>query len=382
MMEQLKRILQFISWPVLSGVMIAVLVMQYQQIQQINEFRRILEDRNPPPPQPISFSEAINRAAPAVVSINATPAELESIEQTSEGQVRLNFVEQDSSLGSGVIVNREGFILTNFHVVSQLMFETVVTLSDGRSTPATLVAFDEANDLAILHINMDDLTPIIQGDDGNLDVGDVVFAIGYPRNIGQSVSQGIISAKVDNREGSEGSEGSEGAYLLQTDAAINPGNSGGALIDRDGNLIGINSSIFSESGRFEGIGFATPVTTAVTIMQELVAEAIANNPGYLGVLTGEVLNEETSRLFFGIPDIRGMLVENVDEGGPAERAGILPGDVITRVDRTPVVDEETIIMEFQNKRPGDRVLVQVYRDGRYLDLPTVLGFGQAMVFAP
>lgn len=376
MMEQLKRILQFIGWPVLSGVMIAVLVMQYQQIQQINEFRRILEDRNSPPPQPISFSEAINRAAPAVVSINATPAELESIEQTSEGQVRLNFVEQDSSLGSGVIVNREGFILTNFHVVSQLMFETVVTLSDGRSTPATLVAFDEANDLAILHINMDDLTPIIQGDDGNLDVGDVVFAIGYPRNIGQSVSQGIISAKVDNRERSEGT------YLLQTDAAINPGNSGGALIDRDGNLIGINSSIFSESGRFEGIGFATPVTTALTIMQELVAEAIANNPGYLGVLTGEVLNEETSRLFFGIPDIRGMLVENVDEGGPAERAGILPGDVITRVDRTPVVDEETIIMEFQNKRPGDRVLVQVYRDGRYLDLPTVLGFGQAMVFAP
>jgi len=376
MMEQLKRILQFISWPVLSGVMIAVLVMQYQQIQQINEFRRILEDRNSPPPQPISFSEAINRAAPAVVSINATPAELESIEQTSEGQVRLNFVEQDSSLGSGVIVNREGFILTNFHVVSQLMFETVVTLSDGRSTPATLVAFDEANDLAILHINMDDLTPIIQGDDGNLDVGDVVFAIGYPRNIGQSVSQGIISAKVDNRERSEGT------YLLQTDAAINPGNSGGALIDRDGNLIGINSSIFSESGRFEGIGFATPVTTALTIMQELVAEAIANNPGYLGVLTGEVLNEETSRLFFGIPDIRGMLVENVDEGGPAERAGILPGDVITRVDRTPVIDEETIIMEFQNKRPGDRVLVQVYRDGRYLDLPTVLGFGQAMVFAP
>ncbi len=323
----------------------------------------------------LPFSAAINRAAPSVVSINATPLNLESIEQISEGMVRLNFEEQ-TSLGSGVIVNEAGFIVTNFHVVSQLMFDTVVTLHDGRNTPATLVAFDETIDLAVLHINMDDLTPIPRGDDRNLNVGDVVFAIGYPRNIGQSVSQGIVSALIDNQE-----QQSEN-YLIQTDAAINPGNSGGALIDRAGNLVGINSSIFSETGRFEGIGFATPVTVAMQTMDELVAEAIANNPGYLGVLTGEVLNEETSSLFFGIPDIRGMLVENVDEGGPAQRAGILPGDVITRVDESPVADEETIILEFQNKRPGDRVIVQVYRDGQHLNLPTVLGFGQAMVFAP
>ncbi|MCP5345538.1 MAG: trypsin-like peptidase domain-containing protein [Gammaproteobacteria bacterium] len=375
-MEQLKRILQFISWPVVSGVLVAVVIMQYQQMQQLNEFRQLLTTPAPQPPATLTFAEAINRAAPAVVSIHATPAVLESVEQISEDQVRFRFGEQDSSLGSGVIVNAEGFVLTNFHVVSELMFETVVTLADGRSTPATLVAFDETNDLAILHINMDDLTPIPRGNDRELEVGDVVFAIGYPRNIGQSVSQGIISAIVDNHD----ADGN--TTLIQTDAAINPGNSGGALIDRNGNLVGINSSIFSETGRFEGIGFATPVSTAITIMEELVAEAIANNPGYLGVLTGEVLNEETSRLFFGVPDIRGMLVENVDEGGPAQRAGILPGDVITRVDDTAVVDEETIILEFQNKRPGDRVVVQVYREGLYLNLPTVLGFGQAMVFAP
>ena len=119
----------------------------------------------------------------------------------------------------------------------------------------------------------------------------MVFAIGYPRNIGQSVSQGIVSALVDDQATTK-----SGNYLIQTDAAINPGNSGGALIDRNGSLVGINSSIFSETGRFEGIGFATPVTSAIQIMEELVAEAIANNPGYLGVLTGEVLNEETSRL--------------------------------------------------------------------------------------
>lgn len=374
MMEQLKRFLQFISWPVLSGVLIAVVFMQYQQMQQMNELHRLMEVVTLPEPPTLPFSAAINRAAPSVVSINATPVTLESIEQISEDTLRLNFEEQ-TSLGSGVIVNSDGFIVTNFHVVSRVMFDTVVTLQDGRSTPATLVAFDETNDLAILHINMDDLTPIPRGDEQNLNVGDVVFAIGYPRNIGQSVSQGIVSALVENQSES-------GTYLIQTDAAINPGNSGGALIDRNGNLVGINSSIFSETGRFEGIGFATPVTSAIQIMEELVTEAIANNPGYLGVLTGEVLNEETSSLFFGVSDIRGMLVENVDDGGPAQRAGILPGDVITRVDESPVVDEETIILEFQNKRPGDRVVVQVYREGHYLDLPTVLGFGQAMVFAP
>ncbi len=374
-MEQLKKILQFVSWPVASGILLALVILQFQQLRQLNQFRSLLESVSAPAPQVLPFSAAINRAAPSVVSINATPLNLESIEQISEGMVRLNFEEQ-TSLGSGVIVNEAGFIVTNFHVVSQLMFDTVVTLHDGRNTPATLVAFDETIDLAVLHINMDDLTPIPRGDDRNLNVGDVVFAIGYPRNIGQSVSQGIISALIDNQE-----QQSEN-YLIQTDAAINPGNSGGALIDRAGNLVGINSSIFSETGRFEGIGFATPVTVAMQTMDELVAEAIANNPGYLGVLTGEVLNEETSSLFFGIPDIRGMLVENVDEGGPAQRAGILPGDVITRVDESPVADEETIILEFQNKRPGDRVIVQVYRDGQHLNLPTVLGFGQAMVFAP
>ncbi|MEZ5491361.1 MAG: trypsin-like peptidase domain-containing protein [Gammaproteobacteria bacterium] len=376
MMEQLRKILQFSSWPVLAGVLLAVTVMQYQQMQKLNELSLLLETVNSPPPQNLTFSDAISRAAPAVVSIHAIPAVLESVEQISEDQITFYFGEQDSSLGSGVIVNSDGFVLTNFHVVSQWLSESVITLADGRSTPATLVAFDKTHDLAVLHINMDDLTPIPRGDDTTLSVGDVVFAIGYPRNIGQSVSQGIVSARIDNQAGNTDS------YLIQTDAAINPGNSGGALIDRNGNLVGINSSIFSETGRFEGIGFATPVSTAITIMEELVAEAIANNPGYLGVLTGEVLNAETSGLFFGVPDIRGMLVENVDDGGPAQRAGILPGDVITRVGNTAVVDEETIILEFQNKRPGDAVVVQVYRDGRYLNLPTVLGFGQAMVFTP
>jgi len=376
-MEQIRKILQFVGWPVISGILIAVVILQYQQLQELSELRNLPLSTLPTPPPALTFSEAIDRAAPAVVSINATTVNVESFEQTSQDRINL-YLEESASLGSGVIVNAEGYIITNLHVVESLlnMFDTQVTLQDGRTTPAKVVAYDETNDLAILHINMDDLTPIPVSASDNLRVGDLVFAIGYPRNIGQSVSQGIISALSNDQPDNSGNT------FIQTDAAINPGNSGGALIDRNGNLIGINSSIYSESGRFEGIGFATPVNNAIRIMEELVTDAIANNPGYLGVVTGEVLNEQTSTLFFGVPNINGMLVENVDDGGPAERAGILPGDVITQVEDTPVIDEETIIMEFQNKRPGDQVLVQVYRQGQRLNLPTILGFGQAMVIAP
>ena len=144
--------------------------------------------------------------------------------------------------GSGIIVSEQGFILTNLHVVDTLFdaFDTEVTLHDGRRTPATVIAYDSDNDLAVLHINMDDLTPIAVGDSSSLKVGNIVFAIGYPRrNIGQSVSQGIISAISNEPDGSQG--------FIQTDAAINPGNSGGAIIDREGRLVGINTSIFSES---------------------------------------------------------------------------------------------------------------------------------------
>jgi S1-C subfamily serine protease len=254
-------------------------------------------------------------------------------------------------------------------------FDTEVTLSDGRRTPATVVAYDSSNDLAILHINMDDLSPIKVGRDDELEVGNIVFAIGYPRrNVGQSVSQGIVSA-LGNRPNSN-------ANYIQTDAAINPGNSGGALIDREGRLVGINTSIISESGNFEGIGFATPVSTAIPAMEEMVAEAIEKNSGYLGVITGEALNEQSSRLFFGVDHIRGMLVESVDPGGAAERAGIAPGDVITQVGATTVTSGQNIMMEIRNAKPGDITSIQVYRNGQYFKLPTRLGFGQAVVIEP
>lgn len=373
-MHAVTRLVQFLAWPVICGVLAAVVYLQYQQLDALR--REIRQLPQPiPAPTAISFADAIGNAAASVVSINALRLNVESIEMATDDRLDLRLGES-SSLGSGVIIDPRGFILTNLHVVDTLgdFFDTEVTLQDGRKIPAAVIAWDKGQDLAILHINMDNLTPVTIGDDHELQVGDVVFAIGYPRNIGQSVSQGIVSALSENADGQ--------LSIIQTDAAINPGNSGGALIDAEGKLIGINSSIFSASGNFEGIGFATPVSTAIAASQEMIKEAIAANSGYLGVITGEALTAQSSQLFFGVDDIRGMLVEGVDEGGAAARAGIRPGDVITRVENTPVIDGENIIMEIREKKPGDTITVQVYRNGRTLDFPTTLGFGQAIIIEP
>ena len=367
----LIQYLQYISWPAFCGVLIGALILQYQMLMRINE-RINNSDQEPFSLNSISFVTGINKASPSVVGITATRFDVESVERASDDQLNLYLEEQDS-LGSGVIVSEDGFILTNLHVVDNLfdLFDTEVTLSDGRKTPATVIAWDKANDLAVLHINMDDLTPIDLGNPEKSQVGDLVFAIGYPRNIGQSVSQGIISAITHNTDST--------VSILQTDAAINPGNSGGALIDINGQLIGINSSIFSESGKFEGIGFATPASTAIKSMRELIDRAIDANSGYLGVITGEALTSESSQLFFGADDIRGMLVESVDNGGAAKRAGIRPGDVITEVENTKIVNAENIFTEIRNKKPGDTIAIEVFRENKLVEIMTTLGFGEARI---
>ena len=371
-MDKIVSVLKFLGWPIASGVLFALVVLQYQQLQRLSsiEIPAPVAATLERPTKP--FVDAIAKAAPSVVSINATRFNVESIERAADD--KFNFrLEESASLGSGVIVDARGFILTNLHVVDTLFdaFDTEVTLKDGRRKPATVVAWDKSSDLAVLHVNMDNLTPISVGDDQSVEVGDIVFAIGYPRNIGQSVSQGIVSAFSRDKD--------QSVYIIQTDAAVNPGNSGGALIDINGNLIGINSSIFSESGNFEGIGFATPVSLAINASTDMIKEAIRANSGYLGVLTGEALNEQSSQLFFGVDNIRGMLVENVDNGGAAQRAGIRPGDVITRVENTKVIDGQNIMVEIRNKKPGDTISIEVYRQGQTFVLPTTLGFGQAIV---
>ena len=374
-MSSTGNLIKYISWPAVCGILLGLVILQYRQIEKISNQPLPVPISESTSTTPLSFSEAIALAAPAVVAINATNVNIESIERTSEDRVNL-YLGERASLGSGVVVSESGFILTNLHVVDTLFdaFDAQVTLNDGRKISAMVVAWDEASDLAVLHINMNNLTPIKIGDETSLDVGDIVFAIGYPRNIGQSVSQGIISALTENSENTPG--------IIQTDAAINPGNSGGALINSRGELVGINSSIFSESGNFEGIGFATPASHAIAAFQEMADQAVEANAGYLGVITGEALNAQSSQLFFGIDNIRGMLVESVDGGGAAERAGILPGDVITMVEETSVIYAQNIMMEVRNKKPGDSIDIQIYRDGQKFVLPTTLGFGQAIIIEP
>ncbi|MFT6093709.1 MAG: serine protease DegS [Pseudohongiellaceae bacterium] len=372
-MDRLAKILNYLGWPAVCGVLLAVVVLQYQQLERlsgINSLPPVLAQQQPVPA--LSFAAAIANASPSVVSINATSLNVGSVTRSTINRVDF-LLEESASLGSGVIINADGFILTNLHVVDTLFdaFDTAVTLKDGRRTPAKVVAWDKANDLAILHINLDNLDAIEIADVSKLKVGDIVFAIGYPRNIGQSVSQGIVSAITRNTD--------QSISILQTDAAINPGNSGGALIDTTGKLLGINSSIFSESGNFEGIGFATPSSSAIAATLDMISGAIAANSGYLGVLTGEALNEQSSELFFGINNIRGMLVENVDEGGAAQRAGIRAGDVITRVGNTTVIDGQNIVTEIRTKKPGDTIEIEVYREGKTVAFPTTLGFGQAVI---
>ncbi len=373
-MRLVIQLVKYISWPAFCGMLIGVIILQYQQLARIGESLENL-DQEAFPSTSISFVNSISRASPSVVGITATRFDVESVERASDDQLNLYLEEQDS-LGSGVIVSEDGFILTNLHVVDNLfdLFDTEVTLNDGRKTPATVIAWDKTNDLAVLHINIDDLTPIDIGDPEKSQVGDLVFAIGYPRNIGQSVSQGIISAITHNTDST--------VSILQTDAAINPGNSGGALIDISGQLIGINSSIFSESGKFEGIGFATPASTAIESMKELIISAIDANSGYLGVITGEALTSESSQLFFGVEGVRGMLVESVDDGGAAKRAGIRPGDVITKVENTQVLKAENILKEIRNKKPGDTIAIEVFRDDKIIKVMTTLGFGEARIIDP
>ena len=372
-MDRLARIFNYLSWPTVCGVLIAVVAIQYQQLERLSLLSTPTPELSQPQPQPtLSFSSAIAKASPSVVSINATILNVGSVARSTVDRVDF-LLEESASLGSGIIIDPDGFILTNLHVVDTLFdaFDTEVTLKDGRRTPAKVVAWDKANDLAILHINLDDLDAIEIADVSKLKVGDVVFAIGYPRNIGQSVSQGIVSAITRNPD--------QSASILQTDAAINPGNSGGALINAYGKLLGVNSSIFSESGNFEGIGFATPSSLAITATMDMISGAIAANSGYLGVLTGEALNEQSSELFFGVSNIRGMLVENVDNGGAAQRAGIRAGDVITRVGNTNVIDGQNIVTEIRTKKPGDTIEIEVYREGKTVAFPTTLGFGQAVI---
>jgi serine protease DegS len=271
----------------------------------------------------------------------------------------------ETSLGSGVIVTADGYMLTNHHVIEGAD-EVKVVLADGQSVSVSLVGSDADSDVALMKIDSDRALPAIPfGKSGNQHVGDVVLAIGNPFGVGQTVTQGIISATGRSHLGINAFEN-----FIQTDAAINPGNSGGALVNAEGELIGINTAIFSQSGGSLGIGFAIPVDLAEGIMQQLITTGHVVR-GWLGI-QGQNVTERLAEAF-GLRSTEGILVTGVLEGGPASQAGIRPGDVITRINESSPKDAQELMSTIANQPPGSKLIVGGWRGSESISLEVISG---------
>jgi Do/DeqQ family serine protease len=322
---------------------------------------------------PVSYADAVQLSAPSVVTIYTSKTVRQNVHPLLDDPLidRL-FGEQlkqfkrnktETNLGSGVIITHSGYILTNQHVIDGAE-EILISLSDGRSSEATLIGEDRETDIAVLHIPLNALTRIqIANNRDQVEVGDVVLAIGNPLNVGQTVTMGIISATGRNRIGLNTFEN-----FIQTDAAINPGNSGGALINARGDLIGINTAIFSQSGGSQGIGFAIPVDLALEIMHEIVKNGKVRR-GWLGVEGTEITAK--AAMDSGNPNIRGVLIVGVFIDSPADKAGVEAGDIITAIDKKPVIKVRNVLEIVASHRPGDRVILDILREGKAMELEMI-----------
>jgi len=329
-------------------------------------------------PNPGSFADAAKASSPAVVNIftskvaNKSKSQKKGAPNQNEPWFRFFFGDQapneepSSSLGSGVIVSPEGIILTNHHVIEGAD-EIEVAFADGRKRNAKLIGSDPETDIAVLKIDATDLpAPITLGKMESVQVGDVVLAIGNPFGVGQTVTSGIVSALGRNQLGINTFEN-----FIQTDAAINPGNSGGALVDTKGNLIGINTAIYSRSGGNMGIGFAIPINTAKQVMESILTNGSVTR-GWIGVEPQNLSKELAESL--NLPkDTTGVLISGVLEGGPADKAGMKPGDVLTQVNDQKVGDVVALLNRIAQTNPGDEAKVALLRKGKPMTLKIQVG---------
>ena len=371
-MKSPKRVTQFILSYLVIGVASAAATV-WLAPGLLHTERPIVEIHEAPPARsitavatataPASYAEAVVRAAPAVVNIYSAKQVAEPRHPFfDEPMLRRFFGERndgprkrlETSLGSGVVVSSNGYVLTNNHVIQEAD-EIQVLLSDGRNTAAAVVGTDPETDLAVLRVGLHGLPTATFGHSQALRVGDVVLAIGNPFGIGQTVTQGIVSATGRSQLGLATFEN-----FIQTDAAINPGNSGGALINTRGEVVGINTAIFSRTGGSLGIGFAIPINLARGVVKGIVENGRVIR-GWIGIRAQGITPELATS--FGLNAQQGVLIADVLRGGPAARAGLSPGDVVLNINGRPVANTHDLLTMITAQKPGTTVIVSGLHSG-------------------
>ncbi|MCP3868032.1 MAG: trypsin-like serine protease [Gammaproteobacteria bacterium] len=374
---QLPRLALFTIISVAAGLLAALLTMSLvnHQDPRPRPGASIVKRFGASQSGPVSYADAVERAAPSVVNIYATKLGVERREGLFDDPLFQYFFGDSfatkprkkllNSLGSGVVISNEGFILTNHHVIVEAD-DIRVVLPNGRTLKAQVAGTDPDTDLAVVRVESEanDLPVITVGDSDHLRVGDVVLAIGNPFGVGQTVTMGIVGATGRNQLGINTFEN-----FIQTDAAINPGNSGGALINAYGELIGINTAIFSQTGGSHGIGFAIPVALAKGVMNQILSRGRVVR-GWLGIAGQDITPELADS--FGLHEIRGVLISGVLQGGPADIAGIEPGDIITRIDNRVPGSTQDVLAIISGLTPGTRVEIRGWRGDRPLKLQVVV----------
>ena len=358
-----KNMIRNYIWPMLTGLLLAALLLQLNRepsTQAVSPFVT-------------SYADAVQVALPSVVNIyTSRTVQVESHPLLKDPVFKRflnnNGIQQrdkiERSLGSGVIISSNGYVLTNNHVIDEAD-RIRVLLADGRERLATVIGSDAPTDLAVLKIDLDNLTPAIFANPKTIRIGDVVLAIGNPYGIGQTVTQGIVSAT-----GRHGLQINTYEKYIQTDAAINTGNSGGALVNAYGELIGINSGLYSKTGGSNGIGFAIPIDIASYVFENIVEHGKVVR-GWLGISAEEITPSVAEA--FNLKALRGLVLTDIETNGPAEKAGLQIGDIITHIDNTSVGNGNIGMHKIAQTKPGTTINIRAMRKGDAQDFLVEIG---------
>ena len=363
-----SKMFKFLFWPTLCGVLIAIIILMRYPLQF-----GLGDTSGSARYSTTSYAEAVQRATPAVVNIYTSTVVQRKIHPLFNDPLLRHFLNQgdnpqqqrlQQSLGSGVIVDDRGYLLTNNHVIAGAD-QILVSLYDRRESLATVIGTDPDTDLAVLKIDIDNIEAIEFGQTSNIRVGDIVLAIGNPFGFGQTVTQGIISAT-----GRYGLNLNTYENYLQTDADINPGNSGGALINPHGELLGINAAIFSRSGGSQGIGLAIPADTAKEVLDSIIKHGRVIR-GWLGIEVAELNPQAAEQL--GLSVQQGIIVTGTYPDGPADVSGLQAGDVITGIDGNAIIEGREGLLRVSRMMPGQTASIAVLRQGQQQTLQVTVG---------